>query len=108
MIPLPPSKRSPLPSPLLSIPQTPKPAKQKRGKQGKGAYLQILVRGLLVLLIHGPRGSLRSHAYRDEQREAGRDAERRVAGDLPAFAWRGQGTGPVGAEGDIVRCFPLR
>jgi hypothetical protein len=93
------------PSPLLS--RNPKTRKQKRGKQGKRAYLQILIRGLLVLLVHGPRGSLRTHAYRDEQREADRDAERRVPGDLPAFAWRGQGAGPVGAEGDIVRCFPL-
>ena len=109
MIPLPPTKPSPLPlsSPLHSTPQTPKPVTKRRGKQGKGAYLQILVRSLLVLLIHGPRGSLRSHTYRDEQREADRDAERRVPGDLPAFAWRGQGAGPVGAEGDIVCYFPL-
>ena len=95
---------TPLPHPSHNSQRTQKEKEEKvRERQ---TYLQILIRRLLVLLIHRPGGSLGTHTNCYEQREGNPDAERGIASYLPAFAWWRQGAGTVGAEGDVVCCFP--
>jgi len=73
-------------------------------REWEGTHLEILVRGLLVLLGHGAWAALAECADGGEDGEGDGDAEGGVAEDLPALAWRREGTRAVGAEGDPVSC----
>ncbi len=75
-------------------------------RKKRETYLQVLICGLLVLLVHRPGGSLGKHPDRHEHRERHPDTEHRVSCYLPALAWRGKGTGAVGTERNVVCYMP--
>lgn len=65
-------------------------------------HLEILIRHLLVLGVHGlgRRASLRSDGEEDDEGDA--DADEGGPDDLEGLVGRGQGTGAMGTECDPV------
>lgn len=65
---------------------------------------EILVRHLLVFFSHCCGRGPRHHACECEEAEGYEEPDHGVAEDLHAFTWRGEGSGAVRTEGDVVCC----
>lgn len=84
------------------MPQAPKRRGKSQVSQKKITHLEILIRHLLVLGIHGfrRRASLRSDGEEDDKGDA--DADEGGPNDLEGLVGRGKGTGTVGTESNPV------
>lgn len=87
--------------PIVSI-QCPGGHGSRMGFPGLGTHLEILVRGLLPLLVHGVWSGLSKHAHCDKDRQTGKDADSDAESDLLALIRGRQGTGAVRTERDVV------